>query len=72
MHGPTCPVKMSGTLQRPCANCRYMLARTIFGVWIFTVKARKTAGSYQDPGRRRAAHRAIPLALMNYADSSSL
>ena len=22
MHVPTCPVKMAGTLQRPCANCR--------------------------------------------------
>src|SRR3984885_12362032 len=42
MHTPTCPVKMAGTLQRPCADCqRYLDFRTvgaIFGVWFFTVK----------------------------------
>jgi hypothetical protein len=40
MHTPTCPVKMEGTLQRPCANCHYAFGTTIFGVWFFTVKQR--------------------------------
>ena len=25
MHTPTCPVKMAGTLQRPCADCHYVV-----------------------------------------------
>jgi hypothetical protein len=29
---------MAGTLQRPCANCHYVVNPRIFGVWFFTVK----------------------------------
>jgi hypothetical protein len=69
MHAPTCPVKMAGTLQRPCANC----ARTIFGVWFFTVKARAAAGDAREPGHHaRGAVEAQRRRFMRYADSLAL
>jgi hypothetical protein len=64
---------MGATLQRPCAKFRYMLARTIFGVWIFTVKARETAvDARKCPDGERAARPEKRLRFMSYADSFAL